>query len=63
MSENTLMVANLNEECLLRFLKSQDTSLWSNQASLVNMLKSFGIEIKFQNPNSVYDIIDEYENA
>lgn len=55
------MAANLNEECLLRFLKNADESFFTTKANLVSVLKSFGVDIKFQNHSSVYDIIDEYE--
>jgi|GEM_PF-1372592 len=55
------MVTNLNEECLLRFLKSADENRFGTKATLPDLLRSFGVEIKFKNQNALYDIIDEYE--
>jgi ubiquinone biosynthesis protein COQ9 len=56
------MLKNLNEECLLHFLKSADESFYTKRAALASLLSFHGIEIKFQNFNYVHDIIDDYEH-
>ncbi len=56
------MISNLNEKCLLKFLSSTNSVDQKAKTKMVNLLKQFGIEIKFKNFNELYDIIDEYEN-
>jgi|GEM_PF-5517573 len=50
---------NLNEKCLLNFLRD-DTPKKEN--NLINLLDAFGVKIKKNNYNSdVVEIIEEYE--
>lgn len=40
-----------------------NTSLANEEVDICDVLKSFGVKIKFKNNNSIYDIIDSMEYA
>lgn len=57
------MLTNLNEKYLLKFMSGVNTSLANEEVDICDVLKSFGVKIKFKNNNLIYDIIDSMEYA
>ena len=61
MSENYYML-NLNEKCLLNFLRDCKSENAEKSNNLISLLDAFGVKIKKNNYNSdVVEIIEEYE--
>ncbi len=56
------MISNLDEKCLLKFLSGNCDKDFTKDSEIVNLLREYNIDIKFENFNQIYDIIDEYEN-
>lgn len=56
------MISNLDEKCLLKFLSGNCDSESDSELKIINLLRQYNIDIKVQNFNELYDIIDEYEN-
>lgn len=56
------MISNLDEKCLLKFLSGASDNNPGKEPDIVNLLRTYNIDIKFENFNQIYDIIDEYEN-
>ncbi len=52
------MIINRNEKYLLKFISCASLNSNSNE-DLIKTVCSLGIELKFNNTNSVYQIIDE----
>ena len=60
--ENHSMLTNLNEEYLLKFISNPENKNGTS-AELYRVMQNFGLKIKFNNSNSVYDLIDKFEWA
>ncbi len=56
------MVTSLNEESLLKFLSQKDDMSFGRESQFVKLLDKFNVNIKNVSTNSIYDIIETYEN-
>lgn len=56
------MVTSLNEESLLKFLCQKDDMSFGHESQFVKLLGKFNVNIKNVSTNSIYDIIETYEN-
>ena len=56
------MVTSLNEESLLKFLCQKDDVSYGYNSQFVKLLSEFNVDVKNVSTNSIYDIIETYEN-
>ena len=56
------MMISTNEQCLLKFLSTGDKSSFTEEGEFISLLNKLNIEIKTPIKQSLYDIIEEYEN-
>ena len=56
------MVTSLNEESLLKFLCQKDDMSYGFDSQFVKLLKKFDVNIKNVSTDSIYVIIETYEN-
>lgn len=56
------MICNQNEQYLLKFISSQNTS-FSKENDLLEVIFKLGIKLNFIDNNPVYQIIDELNYA
>ena len=56
------MITSLNEEYLLKFLYRTEEISFSRNSEFINLLNKFDIDIDSTSSNSLYDIIEKYED-
>ena len=56
------MICNQNEKYLLKYISSQ-TTVQNKNNELLDVMYKFGIKLKFENTNPVYQIMDELNYA
>jgi len=57
-----MKMCDKNEQCLLRFISSVEVDS-KKQEDILEVISKFGIKLKFQDSNPVYQIIDELTYA
>jgi len=56
------MITSLNEEYLLKFLYRTEEISFSRNSEFINLLNKFDVDIDSTSSNSLYDIIEKYED-